>query len=229
MKAQVPPLLTTFVVVMLPVVCALGIWQLNRAEEKEALEIVFAERLNSPVRTPQGAIQPFDRISLSGEYGTEQFLVDNQIHQGKVGYWVVQTFRDGRGDVYLINRGWVVAPPSRDQLPEIEGPSGVVSLQALVWPQLGLPPVWGQDEWASGEIVRVQQRDIPRMAERAGAKPLELRLESGSPGALVPAPQQVDFGRATHLGYAVQWFGLGTVLIAGWIIVYRKQRKEVAL
>lgn len=214
---------------MLPVVSSLGIWQLNRAEEKKGLEDAFAASLSSPVRMSRGEIQPFDRIRLSGEYGTEQFLVDNQIHQGKVGYWAIQTFRDDRGTVYLINRGWVPAPESRDELPEVETPAGVVSLQTMVWPQLGLPPVWGQDEWASGTVIRVQQRDIPRMAERTGAEPQELRLESGSPGVLVPAPQEINFGRATHLGYAVQWFGLATVLIAGWIIVYRKRRKEVAL
>jgi cytochrome oxidase assembly protein ShyY1 len=220
--------LTAFVLVMLPVVTSLGFWQLNRADEKKALEDRFAASLMAPVRGPQGEIQPFDRISLSGEYGTEQFLVDNQIHQGIVGYWVIQTFREPGGSTYLINRGWVQAPESRERLPEVGTPDGWVTLQTLVWPQLGLPPVWGEDEWSDRPVVRVQQRQIPRMAERTGAVPLELRLESGSPGVLIPAPRDINFGRSTHLGYAVQWFGLGAVLITGWIIVYRKRRKEAA-
>lgn len=217
-------MLTGFVIIMLPTVTALGFWQLQRADEKKALEDAYLQQLAAPVREAHTPIEPFERIRLLGSWGRHTFLIDNQVYQGKVGYWAVQTFESPDGVTYLVNRGWVQAPPSRDELPSIPVPSGTVSIQVLSWPQLGLTPMWGQDPWPAEETVRVQQRDIIRMAERTGAVPVELRLEPGSPGVLVPPPQEISFGRSVHLGYAVQWFGLGIVLIIGYFIVYRKSR-----
>ena len=68
----------------------------------------------------------------------------------------------------------------------------------------------------------MQRRDIVAMAALTEAEALELRLPAGQPGSLVPAIATPKFGRETHLGYAVQWFGLGLVLVIGWIVVYRR-------
>lgn len=220
-------MLTGFVIIMLPTVTGLGFWQLQRAEEKKALEDAYLHKLAAPVREAHSPIEPFDRISLHGSWGRQTFLIDNQVYQGRVGYWAVQTFDAGNGNSYLVNRGWVPAPVSRDELPATPVPAGVVSIQVLAWPKLGLTPMWGQDPWSAEETIRVQQRDIDRMAERTGAIPVELRLEPGSPGILAPAPQEISFGRSVHLGYAVQWFGLGIVLIIGYYIVYRKSRAQL--
>ena len=226
---SVPRLLTIFVLLMLPTVVSLGFWQLRRAEEKLHLETEFRRQLLKPVRSPATEIGPFERISLQGQWASTQFLVDNQIRDGRVGYWVIQTFVASDGRTFLINRGWTRAPATRQELPEVETPAGMQRVTALAWPQLGLQPVWGEDDWVGTDRIRVQSRDIGRMSQLTGAYPMELRLESGSPGGLDAAPQDVDFGRATHLGYAVQWFGLGVVLVAGYFVVYRKSRQKTEI
>lgn len=222
---RVPIPLTVFVLVMLPTVISLGFWQLRRAEEKQDLENMYLQKLSAPVRVPDNTLEPFDRISLNGEWGSQQFLVDNQINQGKVGYWVIQTFVDRQGQVFLVNRGWIQAPVSRDELPDAPAPQGQVALLTFVWPQLGAQFLLGEDVWSPGEKIRVQSRDIEKMANITGAIPVELRIEPGSPGVLVAPPQDVQFGRAMHLGYAVQWFGLGVVLVIGYWVVYRRSRR----
>ncbi len=224
---RVPRLLTAFVVVMLPVVWSLGFWQLERAGEKQVLEDAFLLQLSAPIKAVGETVKPFERLQLKGLWGEQQFLVDNQIHERQVGYWVIQTFNAENGKRYLVNRGWIQAPASRENLPEIPTPLGTVSILVFAWPQLGLPPMWGEDPWPNLPVVRVQQRDIDRMALRTGSEPIELRLESGSQGVFIAPPQDIQFGKATHFGYAIQWFGLGVVLIVGYYIVFRKSRQKV--
>ncbi len=51
------------------------------------------------------------------------WLLDNQLIQGKAGYDVViPVLVSDQGPAVLVNLGWVAAPQSRDQLPELEHP-----------------------------------------------------------------------------------------------------------
>lgn len=225
--ARVPRALSIFVLVMLPTVVTLGFWQWNRADEKAALEEAYFDQLGSRVDEPGEKIESFSRLVFRGEYGSHQYLVDNQVLQGQVGYWVMQLFiaRDGRR--YIVNRGWIAAAAARSLLPDVETPTGLVEIVVLVWPQMGMPPILGSDDWPEGEKIRVQRRDLDQMAKRSDALPIEMRLEAGSPGVFRAAPTDLEFGRERHVGYAVQWFGLGVVLIIGWIVVYRRGSDRV--
>ncbi len=225
--ARVPRALTVFVLLMFPTVVSLGFWQLTRADEKDALERAYFDQLGSPVHDPGSEVEAFSRLALKGEYGPHQYLVDNQVMQGQVGYWVLQLFIAQEGKRYIVNRGWIAASATRNQLPDVETPTGVVEIVVLVWPQMGMQPILGSDDWPAGEKIRVQRRDLDRMAKRSDALPIEMRLEAGSAGVFRAAPTDLEFGRERHIGYAVQWFGLGVVLIIGWIVVYRRGNDRV--
>ena len=225
--ARVPWALNIFVLVMLPTVVSLGFWQVNRADQKAALEEAYFDQLGSQVQEPVEHIEAFSRLLLRGEYGADQYLVDNQVMQGQVGYWVMQLFIADDDRRYLVNRGWIAGLAERAQLPEVETPTGAVEIVVLVWPQMGLPLMLGADEWPVGEKIRVQRRDLDQMAKRSDALPMEMRVEAGSAGALRAAPTDLEFGRERHIGYAVQWFGLGVVLIVGWLVVFMRGKDKV--
>ena len=97
--------------------------------------------------TATGLATPFQRLRLSGLFSEEIFLVDNQVADGRTGYWVVQLFEDQSGARLLVNRGFVVAPRLRAELPLISTPPGPVSLKGVVWPFTGLIPVLDDDIW----------------------------------------------------------------------------------
>ncbi len=228
---RVPRTLTVFVLVMLPTVVSLGFWQLNRADEKAALEAAYFDQLGSQVHEqvhePGNEVEAFSRLALKGEYGPHQYLVDNQVMHGQVGYWVLQLFIAQEGHRYIVNRGWIAAPTTRTEMPAVETPAGAVHIVVLVWPQMGLPPMLDSDEWPDDKKIRVQRRDIEQMAKRSAALPMEMRLEAGSAGAFRTAPTDMEFGRERHIGYAVQWFGLGMVLLVGWVVVYRRGKDRI--
>ncbi len=214
--------MTTFVAVMLPLVLSLGSWQVERGAEKRGLEMDYLERVTMlPVRPNPAteSLQRFQRVRLQGNFATEVFLVDNQVSGGKTGYWIVQCFDDSAsGRRYLVNRGYIQAPPVRSEMPVLSAPEGPLEVVGAIWPFTGLIPVLDDDAWPEGWPKRVQRLDVARMAAQVGAEPFEVRLEPGQPGVQVAAPFAQVLSDAKHRGYAATWFGLAIALVAGYLV-----------
>lgn len=204
---------------------ALGLaaWQLQRAEEQRALHNGYVDSMGGlPVPAAQlsgQASDQFRRVSMHGEYDlSRHFLVDNRILGGRVGYVVVTPFLERSGALFLVNRGWLAAPPARRQLPSVHTPSGELTLEAVVWPDLGLPPLLADDVWSADWPKRVQRLNVARMMRHVGAAyPYELRLAAGQPGALQQLPTVLGFSPDRHRGYAAQWLALGALVLFGWV------------
>ncbi|MEM1433277.1 MAG: SURF1 family protein [Pseudomonadota bacterium] len=235
--------MTLFVIVMLPVLIALGRWQLDRAEQKlDAYAVSEAARSQVPLTVDAyGALSNTDRrfrtVSLLGQFDAERvLLLDNQVHNGRVGYWVLQRFQvAGRDEQFLVNRGFIAAPARRDLWPQVETPASPVEISGLLWPQLVLLPLLEESaalETAPGSTSgwprRVQRSDFETFARwLPGLEPLELRLTGSSAGVLsAAAPADLPNGAPRHQGYAVQWFGLATVLMIGFVVFGRVNARE---
>jgi surfeit locus 1 family protein len=91
---------------------ALGMWQLERAAYKEAIELKFEQRLKEPYQTLVSiddlADIEYRKLLLRGRYdNAHSLLVDNQLHRGRAGYYVVTPLQLADSDqVILVNRGW---------------------------------------------------------------------------------------------------------------------------
>ncbi len=184
------------------------------------METDYLDRLTAlPVRPSSTTIelQRFERVRLQGNFGEAVYLVDNQVHHGKPGYWVVQSFEDKRSGRFLVNRGFVAAPALREELPAVVTPAGEVEVIGAVWPFTGLIPVLDEDIWPNTWPKRVQRLDVARMATEIDAVPLELRLEPGQPGVTVAAPFAQVLSDDKHRGYAATWFGLAIALVVLYI------------
>jgi surfeit locus 1 family protein len=215
--------MSVFVAVMLPTVISLGLWQLERADEKRWYESRQLQRMGDLPRPPPrelDADSAFLRVAIAGRYDPDRYyLVDNRVHGGRPGYWAVSRFQADDGRVWLVNRGWIAGAPGRDALPEVATPWDPVRVVGVVWPDTGLPPLLAPDPWPPQWPKRVQRLDVARMAaDGAAVVPVEVRLEPGEPGSLQPAPLDVVFSPAVHHGYALQWFGLGAALAIGYLV-----------
>ncbi|NKC00483.1 MAG: hypothetical protein GKR90_18615 [Pseudomonadales bacterium] len=216
-----------FVGAFVPITILLGVWQLDRGAEKRYLENAYLTQLTTlPVApTSSNTQEPFSRLKLTGQFLAQHYLVDNQVRSGQTGYWVVQLFQT-ENRTLLVNRGFVVAPPLREQLPEVDWPRGIVHTIGTVWPDTGLVPVYDQNEWIGGWPKRVQRLDVARMAEEVSAEPVEIRLEAGQSGALLAAPFAEVLSDAKHLGYAATWFGLCGALVVLYFYFAWRQKFE---
>ena len=225
-KAPVGPgikwwLLLQFLIVV-PALAGLGFWQLDRADQKQALLQQWQQAEFKALDEP---LQEFDRVQLSGALDQQRYLLlDNQIREGVAGYEVVGLLRSDNAaaphSLLLVALGWVPVGMDRQRLPALELPGRLEAIPArLDHPDKGL--VLAEEQWSGHWPERIQQLDRTRIAEHLGESlsPWLLRPEveplTGKMGNWKPVVMPPE----KHLGYAVQWFALALAWCAmsGWL------------
>lgn len=210
----------------LPLLSGLGIWQLQRAEFKQQQQGQWQQQA-SELAWPQLVKQGLDAgrpVQLDGSYGDTTWLLDNRTRDGMAGYEVLTVFYPVEGPALVINRGWVIAPRTREQLPETPVTQARVEISGRLaeYPQ---PPVLASVQSGSGWPRRVQSLP-PEVAQDVVPElpGLILRLaDQNQPGALRADWAPDRMATATHYGYATQWFALALMLTILTVVAsYRK-------
>ena len=184
---------------------ALGNWQARRADEKRAL----ADNVQ--------------RIAVHGEFLPERtVLLDNKVRNHRAGYEVVTPLRLGEGIHILVNRGWVAAPPTRDQLPEVVTPRGPVRVEGIVLPRL--PRALKLGDPGTGRVR--QSLELKAFAVETGL-PLQafvIEQHRGIADGLLREWPRPDAGVEKHQSYSFQWYSLaGLALVLGIVFSFRKR------
>lgn len=223
--------ISLFVLLLLPVLLRLGFWQLDRAAEKDQLKTKLEQRqvmvnlhsaeLVEDLRLDGADDLSYRRATLLGKFDYErQLLLDNVISNGKPGYFVYTPFVTADA-VFIINRGWLAGYPDR-QLPEIpEGSEGLIELVVMLYLPDGEPITLRQDQWKAEYPLLVQSIAMDELIKLFGEKtfPMQAYLLDGFDGALKVQLPEVRTSAQKHMGYAVQWFAMATVLIGLWLYV----------
>jgi surfeit locus 1 family protein len=217
---------------------SLGSWQLRRAEASRVTLAQFASGAAGdalatlPTHLDEGV--RFRRVEVEGEYvEAPQFLLDNMLHDGAVGYHVLTALRmSGRREQLLVNRGWVSAGRDRGVLPDVvvEAASRRVTgrLERLPRPGLRL----GDDDpraGAAAPAIVLQYPTAETLALRLGEPVLDyqLLLDAGEPQGYVRDWRAPGVAPERHLSYAGQWLLLAagafaTALVMAVRMVRRK-------
>jgi cytochrome oxidase assembly protein ShyY1 len=232
MKRFAPGVLPTLVVLaLLPVLISLGVWQLNRGEEKRLMLASFAERrAEAPVPFDQllsSSDLAYRRVLLQGHFDADHsLLLDNSTREGKAGVELIQLFQDQiSGRWAWVNRGWLPWPDRRVP-PAYSTPTQRVSLQAWVY----VVPATFQLQADSANapwprlITAVEPGKLWAELGREGFAQ-ELRMESGLGAYRVDWPV-VSMSPEKHLGYAVQWFAMATALCGLYLYLGWHQAKN---
>lgn len=215
----------------------LGNWQLQRADEKRAVLAGFEAAASARHQRLDLSVEPleslrFRPVMLSGHYLPEQqFLLDNQVRQGQVGYRVITPLLDrDSGRTVLIERGWIPRGPERETLPDVTaGLAGdVVTIRGHVYLPFGEGYRLGAMDEAPGVWPRViQYLDFAAIGERLqqDVPPLTVRLDPEEPLGYEREWRPVlPMGPERHLAYAVQWFGLALALVViAMVMAYRRR------
>ena len=220
---------TLFALVLVPALAALGFWQLSRAEEKAVIAEEFEQkraREPAPLSDLEGAdpeLLAYHPVRLTGSFREEYFLQDNRLVQGRYGNEVLGVFELSDGGLALVNRGWIVADPARQSLPEAPVVEGPVTITGSVYVAPGAAYTLAEDPYAGDWPIRVQALD---MAKAAGALEVPtdtlfaypVRIDEEETGALYVDWKIVNVSPAKHFGYAVQWFAMSAVLAVLYIL-----------
>lgn len=216
--------LTVLCCLLLPLLIALGVWQLDRAQQKDVLLArIDAQRAMAaaPFAEISGQADPaYRRVILQGAYvNGRDVLLDNRTRGGRFGYELVQPFLDRSGVLLLVNRGWLAGSLDRREFPVFERAEGALRLLAEVHVPLGKPFTLGDGTLPAGWPKRVQNLDIEALsaAYEAPLYRYELRLQPGQQTALVANWSDVNLQPSKHRAYAVQWFAMAGALVAMYL------------
>lgn len=215
--------IVTFAALVAAMVTArLGIWQLDRAAQKIALQAAMDERaglpaLEGPAALAVPAADAMHRaVRLQGVWLADRtvWLDNRQMKQGRPGFFVVTPLRMPDGRSVLVQRGWAPRDPQeRSRLPMLPTPTGMVEVQGRIAP----PParLYEFDAAASGPIR--QNLDLDAFARETGLVLMSWSVLQTGPavpddGLLRDWPPP-ETGVAKHQGYAFQWFGLSSLVV----------------
>ena len=218
----------------------LGVWQLDRADQKNRLHDAQQRQRQLPP-VPQAALareaaatalQLHRAVTLQGHWlPVHTVYLENRQMNGRPGFYAMTPLRLDDGSVVLVQRGWVqrdLMDRTRVVLPPL--PQGQVQVQGRIAP--GPSRLYDFAGAASGPIR--QNLELEGFARETGLplRPLTVVQEDGAPGAAAPADglqrqwPQVAAGVDKHYGYAFQWFALCTLitLLYVWFQLIRPAR-----
>tara|TARA_A100000164_G_scaffold382039_1_gene437631 strand:- start:4228 stop:4971 length:744 start_codon:yes stop_codon:yes gene_type:complete len=222
-----------FVLLVIPILIKLGFWQLERADEKLALQARYAQQQLAPP-VPLSTLAFSEELAYKPVYilaeidNDHTVLLDNRIYDGQVGYQVLSPALMQNGQAVLVNRGWIAGFLDRRRLPEVPPIIGQVRLLGNIYLPLGEAVILAADQWSNQWPLVVQWVDIERLELHLGREllPLTVRLQADSKGALTADWPTVNVKPEKHRGYALQWFIMALALLLFWL--YSSIRPEAS-
>ena len=211
-------------ILLLSLLISLGIWQLDRAQQKNNTLALKMQNHNAPSllidsnTADQPTVLRYREATVQGHYDIErQFLIDNQVVKGKPGYFVMTPFKINQSDqAVLVNRGWVALNLDRLKLPEISLKQVATQISGRInhFPSVGIKLPGAEiptETWPS--VVQVV--DVKILSKKLGYALLHFQLElhQDMPDGFVREwKTDTVMPPEKHIAYAVQWFGLALTL-----------------
>lgn len=215
----------------------LGVWQLHRADFKEALLRRYAASASAPVQDFSTVAKlpladGFPPVRVSGRYLADRlYLLDNPNHDQRGGVEVFAPFElHGEQQLLLVDLGFLPGDGTGQTPPLPPLSAAEVSLQGLYVPpppiglELGGDALTRQAHWPKKSIFL----DLTEVARDLG-RPLYPRTLSlnPDPAAIYMRVHTLDFSAmppARHRAYAFQWFTFALAAVVILLVVHRKRR-----
>lgn len=217
--------LTAFVLL-----CKLGFWQLERAEEKRIWLTEFENLHPLPLSQLQTAIDQAQLSTVNGrQFQLEGKVIsqytaylDNRVFQGQTGYKVIAPVQIDALDAWLlVDFGWVKGPRSRASLPDFNLPDSVALTGLIKSTNLG-QFMLADNQLTSQWPQRVQA--VEQLLTHAWPKtvlPLLVYANDQQVSGLVQTYKPVVMKPEKHQAYAVQWFLLALASIVIFLFASR--------
>jgi cytochrome oxidase assembly protein ShyY1 len=230
----------TLAVLAIALFVRLGLWQSQRALEKQAMLDASARVLaqRTPVSLAQAANRArghdYDWAAGAGRFADQGALwLDNQQRGGRAGVHAYRVFLpEDAIQPLLVDLGWLPLPPAR-AMPAIALPKGRIELRGLLVPPpssglaLGSGIARQNDGWV---LTRIDMDVVSRTLDlQPPLAPRVLRLDPALPLGYERDLQLLanTLPPERHRGYALQWFALAiAVLATALILTFRKARHE---
>jgi surfeit locus 1 family protein len=237
---------TLLVIAATLVLIRLGIWQLDRLEQRREFNTQVLAASAMPMldlnrELPENVNRmEWRSVRVTGVYDHEnQIALRNRYHQDQLGYHLITPLLftlTGSGQTpgaVLVDRGWI--PADGNTAPEDwreYDEAGEITITGRIRLGQEKPALGGVDDPSSlpGEPLFIWNNlDLNRVADQIPypmllvlIQPVMDENDSKPP---IPFQPELDLTEGSHFGYALQWFTFAGILFFGYPFYLRKQER----
>lgn len=210
---------------------SLGLWQLDRAAEKNQLQALFDNDTAFARVSGDMPVTDYQNIESYGYYlDAQQVLIDNIFRDSRIGHYVITAFRYAVNEPLLIvNRGWIARPVDNDSNVDLSTGETRRTIRGRVGrlPRVGIrsgEAFEGAGDWPKKAIYPTLD-DLSAELDQE-VLPFILLLHPEADDGFVRRWEPTGSGPSMHYGYAFQWFAMATavLMILGWQLRKRRLR-----
>jgi surfeit locus 1 family protein len=216
----------------------LGFWQLDRAAQKTTLQAARDAQGRMPALSTTeladapdtAARQWYRKAAVEGRWiDAESVYLENRTMNGRPGFFVVTPLMLGDGRAVLVQRGWLPRNANdRSAIAPYRTDPGLVRVTGRIAPNLSR--LYELGSAASGAIRQnLDPFDYAREIRRSLLPLVIVQDDAGdaSPDGLGRQWPEPASDVHKHYGYALQWFGLSTLVIVlyVWFQVIRPRHR----
>ena len=223
----------SLIIATLVLLISLGFWQLDRADEKRAIEDQIFRANSGDIELIDSAEflkdKEYYHVRLQGSYvGDKQFIYDNQIVDQISGYYVLTPFiLKGDSKSVLINRGFIPWNGRRDKLANVDIGEKLTEVKVQISKPVKRMELKVSETTGDFPIL-IQALDLDEMSAIASLDFVSAvgLLSPESENGFVRQWEPYTGSIERHIGYAIQWFLMAFVLAFIGIRLAIKQRKK---
>ena len=217
-----------FAIIFVPITISLGLWQIERANEKKVIISNYDKLLvSTPIALQkEQPLENWQPIETVGAYQDLVVYEDNAINSGKAGFKVYHLFQNGDGTFIFVHRGFIERNLIKNNLPRIDIPVGKKNILGTTLFKQNNTFVKNIEE---SDIRIIQEFNTSVLIERFPIlkdrylHPFLFNLDVRDADKFQPIEKPVNMTATKHIGYAIQWFGLCAALIILTIYAYRRK------
>ena len=232
-----------FVLAMVITMVNLGLWQLDRLEQRRDRNARVSERMAEAPVPADGLVEPgddaavaaleFRTVTATGTYlRDEEVLVRSRSLDGAPGSWVLTPLLLDDGTAVVVNRGWVQNNGRLTSVPEELGaPAGEVTVGGLVR-RSETKGRFGSTDPTAGQLANLARADVARIDAQVDEDllPFYVQLLEQDPAIADDDPQPVPappLDEGPHLSYAFQWFTFTLLTLIFYPLILRRRAREI--
>lgn len=238
-------LTTLLVIVAAGVMVRLGIWQLDRLEQRRSFNARVSAQLEAePLILDAQALEEhaqdlvqmeYRTVQVTGEYDhSQQVALRNQARDQRWGVNLLTPLRiAGTDRTVLVDRGWIPAEDYTSGNWEKYDEPGVVSVTGLIRRSQERPDFGRRSDPtpAPGEFLTAWNLvNVESIDQQVSYELLPVYIQQAPDPAWTGMPlrgqPKLELTEGSHMGYAIQWFAFALLLGLGYPFFVRRREME---
>lgn len=228
---------TLFVLLAVIVMVRLGIWQLDRLEQRRARNALIQQAMMLPpldlnqADLPNWSTAIYRDAVVTGKYDfSGEVMLRNQVWENRPGFHLLTPLLiEGRTQAVIVDRGWIPLEDGEPSKRAKYAEDGTITVRGRLMPTQQTRSLGGVVDAPQGRLEAWNWIDLPRLSQQISAPIVPLYLLAAPlnaqslPARSLPEP---DLSEGPHMGYALQWFSFAFIFLAGYPLYVRKHLRS---